>query len=123
MISTKEMEAMVRITRAFIAADSSEIVIAPRTSRESDGAGGWRNVPGEPLPAISVRLIPQSDKVPAAIAVEGARPVPDFILMAEPGADIQRYDTFHWRGRTWKIDFIHDKPDYELKADVIVDNG
>jgi hypothetical protein len=123
VISAIEYSVNVRMTQAFIAADATDIVIRPRTSRVSDGAGGWVNVPGSPLAPISVRLIPQTDRVPVATAVEGRRANPEMVLMAHPDADIQRYDTFDWGGKTWKVDFIHDKPEYELKADLVVDNG
>lgn len=123
MISTAEYNANLRITKAFIAADTTSIVISPRTTRTADGAGGWVDVVGTPLAPISVRLIPQSDKVPAAAVVEGRRAVPEMVLMAAPGTDIERYDTFSWGGKKWKVDFIHDKPEYELKADLVVDNG
>lgn len=123
MISDVEYAANLRQTVAFIDADKTDIVISPRTTRSPDGAGGWVDATGEPLPAISVRLIPQSDKVPVMAVVEGRRAVPEMILMAVPGTDIQRYDTFEWGGKTWKIDFIHDRPEYELKADLVVDNG
>ncbi|QPX62562.1 head-to-tail stopper [Arthrobacter phage Wollypog] len=123
MISDAEYNMQLRQTRAFIAADSTDIVINPRTARESDGAGGFRDVAGEPLAAISVRLVPQSDKVPVAAVVEGRRAIPEMVLVALPDADIRRYDTFVWGDKTWKVDFLHDKPEYELKADLVVDNG
>jgi hypothetical protein len=123
MIAATELAMMVKQTAAFIAADATEITLTPRDDRVSDGAGGWVDTPGAPLAPISVRLIPQSDKVPEAAVVEGRRAVPDMILMAMPGVDIKRYDRFSWNGKVWKISHIHDKPEYEFKADVVVDAG
>lgn len=120
MISDAEMAVQLRITRQFIDADATEIEITPRIARESDGAGGWRNIPGSPLAPISVRLVPQSDAVPESASPEGTRPLPEMVLVAMPGVDIQRYDTFEWSDKVWKITHVHDKPPYAFKADVVV---
>lgn len=123
MIPAYELAMAKRQTQAFINADVESIVIEPRVERVSDGAGGWVEQPGAPLPPISVRLIPQSDAVPAAAALEGSRPTPDFVLVAMPDADIQRYDRFSWRDKVWDIEYVHEKPEYEFKADVVVHAG
>lgn len=123
MIPTAERKIMERQTLAFVLADAEEITIAPREGRISDGAGGWVAQQGAPMLPLTVRLIPQSDKVPEAVALEGRRPIPEYILMAMPGVNIERYDTFEWRGRTWQVSHVHDKPEYEFKADVVIHNG
>lgn len=123
MISQRELSVMSRQTKAFIDADYEEISIEPRTNRVSDGAGGWLETPEAPGLPIRVRMIPQSDNVPAAASPEGSRPIPDFVLMAMPGTNIERYDTFDWRGKTWEVSYVHEKPEYELKADVIIHAG
>lgn len=120
MISAVELRFLTAQTKAFIDADFEDIVIEPREIKTSDGAGGWVNTTSAPLPALRVRLIPQSDKVPEATSLEGRRPVPEYVLVALPGSDIQRYDRFVWRGITWEIAQVHQKPEYELKADVVL---
>lgn len=123
MISQRELKIMSRQTEAFINADFEDIQIEPRVNRVSDGAGGWVETPALPLPPIRVRLVPQSDRVPAAVSPEGTRPTPDFVLVAMPGANIERYDKFDWMGKVWEITYLHEKPEYEFKADVVVHAG
>lgn len=120
MISAVELGIMTAQTKAFIDADYEDIVIEPRETKTSDGAGGWTMVSGPDLAPVRVRLIPQSDKVPEQSSLEGRRKAPEFVLVALPGADIQRYDRFNWRGNTWEIAQVHDKPEYELKGDVVL---
>lgn len=118
MISDVELRILSAQTKAFIDADVEEISILPREVRTEDGAGGWILETGAPLPAIRVRLIPQSDKVPEASSLEGSRRAPEFVLVAMPGEDITANDRFEWRGNMWEITQVHDKPEYELKGDV-----
>lgn len=123
MISALELKVMSAQTQAFIAADAEDIQVRPRITRVSDGAGGWVEPVEPPLLPVTVRLIPQSDKVPEAAVSEGRRSVPEFILIAMPGTNLDRYDVFSWRGKEWEISHIHEKPEYELKADVVLHVG
>jgi hypothetical protein len=115
-----ELELQAAATRAFILADAEDINLV-RAAMVSDGAGGFV----ETQPPISIapqvaRLIPQSDQVPEIEGSDGRRAVPKWVILMEPGSDIQKYDKFVWRGRTWEIAEMHDKPDYEMKGDVIL---
>lgn len=115
---------MVRQTAAFIAADADVITVLPQAGRTADGAGGYIETPGVPFER-TVRLIPQSDKIPVNASWEGSREAVEYVLLDVPEAALLllKDDRFSWRGQTWKISQIHDKPDYEFKADVILDVG
>lgn len=117
MLAPSELAAQKRMTQNFIDADPTEIEFTNPADRVSDGAGGWIQSEAEPLTA-TVRMIPQSDKVPEALVTEGNRPIPDYIVLGMPEAGFERYATFKWRGSDWKIGQIHEKPDYALKGDV-----
>lgn len=123
-----ELALMIRQTQAFVNADPETIVITPAVSRVSDGAGGHQLVPGTPFEHVC-RLIPQGgdqkSKVPTVSTWEGTRAVSEYVLLDVPSAAelIYKGDTFTWRGQTWKVLQIHDKPDYTFKADVVLDVG
>lgn len=123
MISDLEMRIQKRNTQAFIDGDSEEIVIRPRSTRTPDGAGGWVDGTGPALPPQTVRIVPVNRVQDVLFPVEGRRDDIKYTIVAMPEADIQRYDVFDWRGDTWKVDRIHNKPDYELKADMVLENG
>lgn len=124
MISAVEMAIMSRQTDAFVAADAETITVTPKPTRTADGAGGYTLTDGAPFD-LTVRLIPQSDKVPVTDTWEGTRPRTEYILIGNPDLALQlsKDDVFAWRGAEWKISQVHDKPDYEFKADVIRNVG
>lgn len=113
-----ELQLQASATRAFILADAEDLTLV-RRSRQSDGAGGYTYTTGAPLASQTARLIPQSDRTLEVTGADGRSAHPDWILLMEPGSDMQRYDRFDWRGDTWEIAELHQKPDYEMKGDVI----
>lgn len=117
------LEVLTKQTLAFVAADPETITITPAGTKVSDGAGGHTVGAGTPF-SQTVRLIPQSDRVPLLSTWEGTREKVDYVLLADPAAraTINVGATFPWRGRKWKVTAIHAKPDYECKADVVL-NG
>jgi len=123
-MKAKELAFALKSTAAFIDADAEDITITPAETAQSDGAGGRTRVQGEPFQA-TVRLIPTSDKVPVTTTWEGSRENVEYTLMALPEMRLllTKGSTFQWRGQTWLITAIHDKPDYECKADVILHVG
>jgi len=123
MISEMEMRVQLRNTKAFIDADAEEITIIPRSTRVPDGAGGWVDETGPLLPPVRVRIVPVDPGKAVAFPAEGRLDTPEHTLVAMPGTDIQRYDKFRWRGKMWLVDKVHNKPDYELKANLVIDNG
>jgi hypothetical protein len=124
VISQRELDIMVKQTAHFIAADPETIVVTPEATRESDGAGGTVKVDGMPYDQV-VRLIPQSDKVPVVSTFEGTREKVEYILIALPeqAEYLQAGAVFYWRNQHWLISQTHDKPDYEHKADVVLNVG
>jgi hypothetical protein len=121
--SAAELAIMVKQTAAFIAADAETIIVTP-TTRASDGAGGHTKTAGTPYSEV-VRLIPQSDKVPLLTVTEGTREKVEYILLALPeqAPRLKAGHVFSWRSQDWKISAVHDKPDYEHKADVVLHVG
>lgn len=124
MTRAAELGIMIRHTAQFIAADPETIMVTPAEARLADGAGGFTIQKGEPFER-TVRLLPQSDKVPVISTWEGTRERVEYILLDVPEAKLllMKDDTFAWRGQVWKISQIHDKPDYEFKADVVLYGG
>jgi hypothetical protein len=124
MISAAELEIGIRQTEAFVAADAETIAVTPAPGIWSDGAGGHTKLQGEPFEEV-VRLIPQSDKVPVVGTWEGTRAKVEYILIAAPdaGTRLTKGSVFFWRNARWRIEQIHQKPDYEFKADVVLDVG
>lgn len=117
MISAAELEIQRKLTMAFVNADPETIVLTRREKVE-DGAGGF-TLQDSPPEQQTVRMVPQSDKVPVSSTLDGERKRPEFIIVAMPLADIRRYDTFDFRGTTYQVSHVHDCPEYEFKADVV----
>lgn len=113
-----ELELQEGITRAFILADASDLVLRRRT-RTSDGAGGFTYSTPVEIASQTFRLIPQTDQVPEIEDSNGRMAVPEWIILGEAGADVKRYDRFTWRSMDWEIVQVHLKPDYETKGDVV----
>jgi hypothetical protein len=113
-----ELQLQASATRAFILADPEDLILV-RRSRQSDGAGGFTYANPVSLAAQTARLIPQSDQTLEVIGSDGRSAHPDWVILMEPGSDLQRYDQFDWRGDLWEVAQIHQKPDYEMKGDVI----
>lgn len=124
MTSPVELALLIRQTQAFVDADAEEIVLTPRLGNWPDGAGGYTKLEGDPT-IETVRLIPQSDKVPLLQTWEGTREKVEYILISVPtaAARFTKGSTFVWRSQVWKISAIHDKPDYAFKADVVLHVG
>lgn len=127
MISAAEMEVGLAQTREFIEADVETVVFLHRGQRVRNAAGGWTDVEDwDPRSDPQrVRLIhhPAGDKVQSVNTTDGDRERPEYTVIGMPDADFQEDDQFEWRGDRWKITYIHDKPDYIRKGDVILEHG
>lgn len=124
MISAAELAVQTEQTKAFIAADVEEIVFRhPGERIRNTATGGFTDVAPSVSPVQHVRMIPQADKVVLAKDTAGTREAPEYILAGLPSADFRKGDTFEWRGQTWAITAVHDKPDYIRKGDVILKDG
>jgi hypothetical protein len=118
MMDPAELELQTAATRAFILADPEDLVLLRKT-KTPDGAGGFVGTAEASLATQVARLIPQFDAVPELTGSDGRLAVPEWVLLMEPGSDIQRYDRFWWNDIQWEIAQLHYKPDYEVKGDVI----
>lgn len=122
MISPAELEIQKRQTQAFIDADPETVVFTPGEERVSDGAGGWTVKKGTPRDPQVVRMIPTATDNDVIQSPEGRRVDIQYTVLGMPEATFERGDTFTWRGQEWKVDYLHQKPDYERKGDVVL-NG
>lgn len=116
-IRPSELKAQRRISRAFIDADSRSVVLL-RGAFTSDGAGGKIRGEGVPLAAQRMRLIPQEDGATARTTAEGETATPEYMLMGEWDADMERFDEFELDGVRYQIVYVDDRQ-YELKGEVI----
>lgn len=120
---TTEVEINRLNTKAFIDADPISVIITP-VVKEDDGGGGHKRTPGTPLPAQTLRLIPQSDVMPTVTTPDGVQLLPTYVLLGEHTANLPRWGEFSLGG----VDFIITSPTrpdfrtidhaYEAKVDV-----
>lgn len=115
-----ELQVQIAQTRAFIDADKEILTVTNPATKDSDGAGGWNTTPAVDV-QVECRMIRQNDRLPMAKDSNGDRLRVEYMLIAMPDAPIQRYATFDWDGNKYRVEMIHSKPDYELKAEVIID--
>lgn len=125
MISDAEMAVHVANTRVFIEADVEVIQFQHAAGKVTTPTGGRVDVPGALSEPQRVRMIhqPFADRVKRADDTNGKRELPEHVVLGMPDADFQKGDVFEWRGQEWKIEAIHDKPDYIRKGDVILNRG
>lgn len=104
-------------TTAFINADYKDIILN-RVTRADNGAGGFTEAEA-PIAAQRMRLIPQQGNMsPLRETLDGEAVQPDYVLLGEWNADIQRWDTFEDAGRRYQVLFVHEKSSYERKGEV-----
>jgi len=116
-IAAEELSLLRINTTAFIDADSKQITLERRTT-QSNGSGGF-NETYTPLPeAQKMRLIPLGDKSPVRQTLDGEAAQPDYMLLGEWNADLQRWDKFEDQGHRYQVLFIHEKSSYERKGEV-----
>lgn len=113
MSIASELEINRKNTIAFIAARPSEIVLTPRTKKETDG-GGWAWEIGSPRDPQTLRIIElgMQSTPPILELTNGKQRKVDFWLLGPFGAVIERGD--FWiadDGRVWEV------------GDVVRDNG
>jgi hypothetical protein len=104
-------------TTEFILADFKDIVLN-RITKTDNGAGGYTEAE-TPIVAQRMRLIPQHGNTsPLRETLDGEAVQPDYILLGEWNADMQRWDTFTDLGRRYQVLFVHEKSSYERKGEV-----
>jgi len=106
-------------TAAFIAADVKAISLH-RTITTPNGSGGYTTAEGAATTAQDLRLIPQHGNMsPERTTLDGEAAQPNYILLGNYDADIQRWDTFTDQGRRYQVLFVHEKASYEKKGEVL----
>lgn len=121
-MNTAELEANVRNTIAFIAANSVSLILIPRT-KTKDGTG-LHYTDGAPRPPQTLRLIDQTppgaqSPSPGLVqAADGRERLADFILLGPPDAIIRVDD--YWRGAdgTYEVTELFPFNGYEVRAKV-----
>lgn len=119
-ISDAELRILRANTKMFIDADDRAIVLT-RTPRVSNGAGGTKPGVPTPLPAQTMRLIPQASSTSTERRLpDGSVVVPTWVLLGEHTADIKREDTFPLPdGTTGEVVYVHEKKAYQVKGEVV----
>lgn len=112
-----ELKAQRKLSAAFIRADYRDVSLLRRT-RTDDGAGGTLVGEALPLAPQRMRLLPQEDGATARTTAEGETATPEFMLMAEWDADMERFDEFEADGARFQIVYVDDRK-YELKGEAI----
>lgn len=115
--SLAEWRTQCRLTKAFIAAAPSDIILLRRT-RTPDGAGGTEVGSPVPVETQRMRLLPQEDGATARTTADGESATPEYMLMAEHDCDMARFDEFTMDGRRYQVVYIDDRH-YEVKGEVI----
>lgn len=117
-IQAAELNVQRRVTKAFIQADSKQVVLL-RASRVPDGSGGVAMGDPTPIPVQTMRLIPLGrDGAQERFTANGEAVQPTYALLGEHTADVQRWDQFILDGARYEVVFIHENRQYELKAEV-----
>jgi hypothetical protein len=117
-IQSAEVRAQRMITKAFIDADSLEVVLY-RAGKLSDGAGGVVEGSPSPLPPQVLRLIPLADGSDERFTADGKAVRPTYMLQGMFDADIERFDTFTHRGSRFEVVFVNENRQYQVKAEVV----
>lgn len=115
-----EQAAQERVTAQLIRRYGQDIALCRPAGWISDGAGG-RTRSGTETLLPSVRrffsgTVPNNSFI---VRLEGERQVGRFVLIGMPGDDIQQGDFWVDGTTTYKVDYVHDHPPYEVRAEVV----
>lgn len=89
-------------TRAFIDADPVVLVLTPNVKQKTAG-GGKKMMPGTARLPQKFRMIPQGDVQPSVQTPDGIQLTPTFVLMGDWLVDMERWDTFKFKGHSYQI--------------------
>jgi hypothetical protein len=117
-IDPVELQAQREQTRAFILADA-KVVWPVRRPITADGAGGYTFGAAAVQRPVWARLVPQQDVQHELLNADGAAMRPTHVLVAEPGAGVERWDVFVVDGTTYEVLGLNEQRQYELKAEVV----
>lgn len=116
MPSLAELTALRRQTEMIIQENPTDVVITRRV-KVSDGAGGVTYNP-TPLDPQTVRFIEQVRRIEVERRTVGGETVtPDFNMLCEYNADVQKGDQLNWRGMLLEVVWVIDL-DYERTCEL-----
>lgn len=107
------------LTRAFIAADANSVVLEPN-KREPNGSGGYVLSAQPPRSPQTVRLIPITTTAFERETLDGKTVTPQFVLMAEATAAVERGDRFVLNGKRHEVVHVQEKRDYQTKGETVL---
>lgn len=116
-ISADELTYLRTNTKAFIDADFKDITLERRTKTDN-GSGGYEESYAPLMVAQRMRLIPSNNKLPERQTLDGEVVSPEYVLLAEWDANMQRWDKFVDQGHRYQVLFVHEKSSYERKGEV-----
>jgi hypothetical protein len=115
-----EDAAQLRITNQLIRRFGRDIALVRPAGWVSDGAGGRIRSGTEtllpPVRRFFSGTVPNND---FRIRAQGERQVGRFVLIGLPDDDIQQGDYWIDGTTTYRVDYVHDYPRYETRAEVV----
>jgi hypothetical protein len=108
-----------RQIEAMILADPVEIAFERKAKIPAPG-GGWRWGPPTPLEPQQVTLIPFKRRMTEFLIGTEIGSVPNlpYVLVGRWNLDIERYDTFVWKGDKFEVQTIDLKEEIRVAAQV-----
>lgn len=121
LVQSQELAVQRNLTRAFIAADESQVVLT-RHTKVANGSGGYTTTT-QALTSQPFRLIPQQSGGIERHTLDGKIVDPSYHLLGDWDADMERFDTFTLDGRRYEVVFIVENRSYEVKGEVVYHGG
>lgn len=121
MLSAAELKYQRANTKAFIAANPTELVLIPRTRIKSGTGTVFQD--GDPRNPQTFKLIDQSTSsspTPGRVQTsDGVERLIEFILLGESCAEVALWDYWTDSNGTWEVAQIFPSNQYEIRAAVV----
>jgi hypothetical protein len=118
MIPAAEVRIQRKLTTDFIEADALEIQLL-RAAKTDNGSGGYEFSDPAPVGGLQrFRLIPLQDGTTERYDANGKQVFPQYMLMGQFDADMERWDVFELNGDRYQIVHINQNRQYETKGEV-----
>lgn len=107
-------------TQMFIDERPIELALV-RSTKVSDGEGGWTKTSPTTLSPQRVRKVAQGRIADTTqrMTSDGALVIPTAVLIAMPDFDVQRYDTFTLDGIPHEVLWVTRLPEWRVQAEVV----
>lgn len=116
MISSVELAAQRLMTDAFIDADFMMLSFT-RHTKVPNGSGGFV-VTKSTIAPQKVRMVPLQDATGERQNEDGTLVRPSYMLVCRYDVNLQRFDEFATGGRRYKVVFILENQQYQVKGEV-----